>query len=788
MRRALLRSLLLLLFLFVLAAGGIAALLWASLPEHEGDVVLAGLDGPVAIARDSFAVPYIRAQSERDLWRALGFVHGTDRTAQLELMRRIGRGQLAERVGERALPLDRFFRTLDLSRIAEEGLAAYSPDERALLEAYAEGVSAAFARARPLPPDLLLFGVTLEPWRPADTLLVHRLMALELAIAWQRELLLAHLAHILPPDRLAELIAAEDDALLEPVPDGQPQGLGALPRLGSAETVTSGLGSNVFVVAGARSRSGAPMLASDPHLPFQVPGPWYLAVLEVHDRVLMGGTIPGLPAVIIGRNQNVAWGLTTTGADSEDLVRIRIDPRHPDRYLVPEGSEPFRYRIETIAVRGRKPEQLSVRETRFGPIVSDLLPGARGLLAPGEELAFQWIGSRRDDRTLAAGFAIARARDREELFAALTDFASPVQNVAIADRHGRIGLAVAGRVPLRRSPKSHVLPRSWTGEADWLGFRTSDSLPRRSDPTEGFLANANEPWEAPERYSLHPRLTESALRGRRLHELLKAHPGLDGEAARTIQLDLVSGAARTLLPVLVPLLNAARPLAQGDAAAEALAGWDATMAPDRPEPLLFAAWQEALARRLLEDELGALARPLLAARPELLVEVTRAPWCDDVRTAAVESCAQMVAAAFGEAFATLSERLGDDWRRWRWGNEHPAVMPHRLLGELPLLGAFVSLRVPIGGDATTLAVAAYRALGIGGPFPAHHGPGLRLVVDLAEPGVWVVAATGQVGHPLSRHYRDLTTLWAEGRLIRLLPQPSPPVPLRHQRLLPGDSG
>ncbi|MDW8341466.1 MAG: penicillin acylase family protein [Geminicoccaceae bacterium] len=777
------------LALLFAAAAGIFWLLWASLPDHEGDVVVFGLDRPVEIVRDEFAIPHVRARTEADLWRALGFVHGTDRPAQLEFTRRLGRGRLAELLGETALPLDRFFRTLGLARAAEAGLSAYRDEERALLDAYAEGVSAAFARARPLPPELLALGADLEPWRAADTLLVHRLMALEVARAWRRELVHARLARMLPADRLAELLA-EEEGTTEPAPAGRARLDFSEPaREWFPELSVAGSGSNVFVVAGSRTRSGAPLLASDPHLPFQVPGTWYLAVLETPTLSLAGGTVPGLPAVVIGRNRELAWGMTTTGADTEDLVRLRVDPRDPGRYLLPEGSEAFRVRVETIAVRGRDPERLVVRETRFGPVVTDVVPGARAVAEPGEELVLQWIGLREDDRTLGAGRSIARARSIEEFLAALADFASPVQNLAVADRSGRIGFAVAGRVPARRAHDGALPARAWTGEAEWLGFLPPEALPRRVDPPEGFIANANERPVGVDHPRLLARFWESPLRGIRLRELLVDRRDLDFEAARAIQLDLVSGAARTLLPVLSPLLRRAGLSGEARAAAEALALWDGTMAPDRTEPLLFAAWQEAFERALLEDEVGALARPLFAARPELPARlVDKAPhWCDDVRTPSSEDCATIARAAFLEAFAALSDRLGGDWRRWRWSSEHPAEMLHRPFGELPVLGSLLSLRVPIGGDATSLSVGAFRALGPGGPFPAHHGPGLRLIVDLAEPGIAAVVATGQVGHPLSRHYRDLTGLWARGDLVRLgSGSPESRGGSMLQRLVPGD--
>lgn len=783
MRRAIGRALAALAALFAAASGGLAWLLLGSLPEHEGEVAITGLDGPVEILRDGYAIPTIRAASERDAWLALGFVHGTDRLWQLELARRIGRGRLAELVGARALPLDRFMRTLGLARVAEAGLAAYRPEERALLEAYARGVNAAIAAARPLPVEFqLLWLERPEPWRPADSLLVHRLLALEVAGAWRRELLRARLARRLEPADLELLLPAEGPgdpgtlAAAEPLAERLSAALWAvLPEL------PGGLGSNVFVLAGARTASGAPLLASDPHLPLRTPGVWYLAALAAPGLEAVGGTIPGLPAVVIGRTEGVAWGLTTTGADTEDLVRIRPDPSDPGRYLVPGGSEPFDLREETIRVRFAEPERLAVRTTRFGPVLSDLV-ASEGVVEPGELLALRWTALETDDRTLAAGFAMARARDAQGILDALADFASPVQNLAFADRTGRIGLAVAGRIPLRRVGDGRLPARAADGSAEWLGWIPVEALPRGLDPPEGLLINANNRVVGPDYPYPVTAEWDGPARALRLHELLDGRRGIDAGAARAVQQDLVSAVARELLPVLLPLARAGlpdgspyRPLL------DALAAFDGNMAAERSEPVLLAAWLEALGPRLRTDELGPLLVELGLRRPEVLRRLLaeRQAWCGGPA-----GCARRVAEALEAAVGALEARHGRDWRSRRWGEEHPASMPHRPFGELPVLGRLFSLAMPVGGDATTVAVAAWRALGPAGPFPAHHGAGLRLVVDLAEPGVWAITATGQVGHPLSRHYRDLTSVWAAGGALRLDPLRAVVEARRRQRLVP----
>ncbi|HMR30261.1 MAG TPA: penicillin acylase family protein [Geminicoccaceae bacterium] len=768
MRRILGRLLLAAAGLIVAALAAGAFLAWGSLPQRAGRIAVPGPEAEVEIRRDAWGIPRIRAQSPADAYFGLGFAHAQDRLWQMEMNRRIAQGRLAEIAGEAALPVDRFMRLLGLYRHAEASAAHLPAEARRLLGAYAAGVNAFLATRRwPLPPEFQLLWHTPEPWRIEDSLVFTRLMALDLGGNWRAELLRARLAQWLTAEQLADLFPDQ--------PADTPVTIAALRRTlagldldGLAAALPSepppGLGSNVWVVDGSRTASGRPLLANDPHLGLQVPGIWYLAGLEAPGLSVIGGTMPSMPIVVSGRNADLAWGLTNTGPDTQDLFVERIDPADSGRYLTPEGSAAFAVREEAIGVRGGGSERLVVRETRHGPVISDLVPPAAALAGEGKVLALAWTALADDDVTLLAGLGLATAADGEWLDEALRPFASPQQNVTWATRDGRIGLVAPGRVPIRRGGDGRLPVPGWDGAADWIGTIPFEALPRTVDPPSGQIVNANNRLVGPDYPYLVTADWDPALRARRIEAMLAGQGGLDLQRFAAMQADIRS----TLADDFLPFLLAAAPEDTAPELIEALAGWDRLMSADRPEPLAFAAWYDALAVAIYADELGPLFEAYRGLRPDFtrLALTGRQIWCDDVATPEIESCGQRVALAWRMAVAEMRKQWGEDWRARRWGEAHRIVMRHRLMESLPLLGRLFGIDLPGSGDGSTVNVAHYP--GGGGPraFHGSTGPSYRMLVDLADPeSSLFVAAGGQSGHPLSEHWKDLTELWAVGSYV-----------------------
>ena len=755
-----------LVLLSVMAVGGGYLWLRGSLPQIDGEIEVAGLQAPVVIVRDRWAIPHIEATSVLDASFALGFVHAQDRLWQMEFQRRLGAGRLAEILGVRALPSDRFMRTLGFYRQAEASLAHLEPETVAWLQAYADGVNAFLqSRTGVLPPEFLILRHTdPEPWRPADSLVWLRLMALDLATNYRDELTRARLARRLSAEQIADIWPT--------YPESAPVTLVELARALPWDELAAvlppgapgGIGSNAWVVGPGRSTTDGALLANDPHLGLQAPGVWYLAHLRAAGLELVGATLPGIPAVVLGHNGTIAWGLTNTGADTQDLFIERVDPEDPARYLTPDGSAPFERREELIQVAGAPPVAHTVRATRHGPVISDLMADAKATFGADQVVALAWNALAEDDVALQALLDMGKAQNWQEFVAALQGVGGPMQNIHYADTSGHIGFIAPGRVPIRRNGDGRWPVPGWTGEYDWQGWIPFEALPRAVDPADGVLFNANNRVVPPDYPYLLTADWEAPHRARRLAQLLERDAFGPADFA-AMQADVLSLLAEDLLPLMLTAAPG------GPAAAAAMArleNWDRAMRADAAEPLIFAAWYRELSRLIYADELGDLFDGFWHVRPQFMDRILtrRQIWCDDVRTDPVETCAELAGAALDAALLDLTQRFGDTPDDWRWGDAHVARMRHPIFADQPVLDLLFDVEVPTGGDSVTVNVGHFNPRNEHAPFASTHAAAYRAIYDLADlDESRFVTATGQSGNPLSRHYRDLTRLWAMARSV-----------------------
>ena len=766
------RILLGLLSLLIIIGGGAYLYLRSSLPKVEGRVAVEGLRGPVTIARDADGVPLITASGDADAAFGLGYAHAQDRLFQMETMRRAGAGRLAEIFGEPVLGIDRQMRVLGLYRAAEADCAQLSAAPRRALEAYAAGVNA-FLATRPgaLPPEFLLLRFSPEPWRPTDSLVWSKLMDLELAGNYRGELVRA---------KLARTLSAEQLAFLYPeYPKAAPTTLAALAEiyrqlpldpLHAALPLISVIGpvhaSNNWVVDGGHSASGKPLLANDPHLGFAAPGTWYLARVKTLEREIAGATAPGVPSVVIGHNDRIAWGFTTTGGDVEDLFVERIDPADPGRYLTPDGSAAFDTRQETIAVRGADPVTLTVRRTRHGPVVSDALPV--GSVEPGYVLALQTTFLAGDDRTAEALWDINRATDWNSFHQAVEKFVAPQQNMVFADAAGTIGFIAPARIPIRKSGNGWVPVPGWTGEHDWTGFVPFTELPQGSSPSSGHLVSANNKIVPDSYRHFLTRDWDIPNRAERIEELLAASPRQSPAASIAMQADTMSLAARRLVPLMT------RTVPDDDASREAierLQAWDFRMDADKVEPLLFTAWLRAFAHAVFFGQFGDAAGDYWDLRPQVIEAVLtgHAEWCVERNAPPAEGparCAAMLATTLDDAIAELRRAYGPEMAQWQWGRAHVAEFAHPVFSRIPIVRDWVRLAIPTDGGFDTVNRGAMYIRDAAHPYAHRHGAGLRVVTDLASPAdSLMIAAPGQSGNPLSPHFSDLMQRWREFRYL-----------------------
>jgi penicillin amidase len=753
--------------------GTAAAALWHQLfrrplPRTRGRRRVSGPVGEVEIARDRWGVPHIWARTGHDLWFAEGFCHGQDRLWQIDLYRRIGSGRLAEIAGTAGLQTDRFMRTLGLRRAAEREASALEPELRADLDAFCAGVNAA-AADRPLPAEFQLLRIGFERFVAADALSLAKLLSFGLSTNWERELLRAEMSRELGGELTARLdpgYPAGNPVVLTPLEGWTGDGLDLAEQIARVRS-TIGLaveatGSNNWAVSGARSASGAPLLAGDPHLPPSMPGITYQVGLHLGDRFCRGATLPGLPGVTLGQNNDLAWSFTNMMADVMDLFIERIEG---NTYEFEGGQRPLRLIEEEIVVKRRsEPERLVVRETHHGPIVNEAL---RADDAEPLALRFMALDFPGITRASLGVLDVTSGRDLVELVEA---HAHPVSNLVWADRHGSIGYKSVGRLPIRRGDCPDLPKPGWTGEHEWDGWVPYDEMPELTDPDEGLVVTANN-QVAPDDYPHH--ITSDYLdgyRARRIEELITSVAEHDLESFEAMQTDMLS----------IPGLETARRLARLRprdqrelAAIERPRSWDGRMDPDSVSATIYQAFTLRLAREVTRAAIGDrdLAERWLDRADNGFIAHVTSPWRWQSHLLALwgegdeglirRPWEGLVLDALRGALDDLEKGFGPDPEAWRWGKVHPLVFPHALGGANPLFGWIFNRRLEVGGGQETVAQVGWDP---NDPFTAIWAPCWRMVADPQRPerSRWQ-AFTGQSGHPGSPHYDDLQADWATGR-------------------------
>ena len=749
--------------IILLLAAFVVGAVWLTIPGTGQTTSIPGLSGPVDITYDADWVPRIRAGSETDAATALGFTHARDRMFQMELMRRAASGRLSELAGPATLPIDRMMRTLGLRQHAVADFATLPPETRAILEAYARGVNAWIdLKGRFAAPEFLVLG-TPERWEATDSLLWAKTMGLWLSMNWRQELARQALAGKVPAALIDQLWPAQGTT---PAPDAMRAPLtrfaatasrlaSVLPQFPGPYTLPP-TASNEWAVDGRHTATGAPMLAGDPHLAFSFPGIWYLARIDMPGRVLAGATAPGVPFLVLGHNEKIAWTFTTTGADVQDI--FVETPAGPGQYQTPDGPKPFTVREERIKVRGQDDVVLTVRETRHGPVISDLDH------PDGPIMAVAMANLQPNDSAAAGLLALNRAGSVQEAGAAAAQITSPVQNLLVADAK-TIGLFVTGRVPIRKTadqstsdPNEGAAPVSGDGSHDWVGWASGDQLPHIVSPASGRLVNANEPVWPPDFPVFMGRDTFGPWRADRIREMLGQSDRLSLADFAAMQRDVVDPFARKVLPTLLAVSGVS---GATDKALGLLHGWDGSAVMDSPAPLIFNAWMDAFYSAVLRHAnltagVGAPVSDFVAS----VLSPAGAHWCGG-------DCTAMLRDSLTEAVGNLSARYGDDPASWRWGDVHQAIFAHPFLRTLPVLGTFTTISVPSPGDDDTVDRGGTNAA-----FQSVHGAAFRGVYDLADLDRSLFIMTpGQSGNPFSSHARDFVLRWRDGATITLGPAP-----------------
>lgn len=765
-----------------------------SLVDYSEDFTLPGLDGSVEIVRNNDSVPHIFGASDHDVYYALGFAHAQDRLWQMTMLRRTAQGRLSEIFGTRTLPVDELLRRLDLYGLALQSVQAQDPETLAALQAYSDGVNAWIgqvndgARGRGA-PEFWLFSNEISAWAPADSIAILKLMALQLSSHASNEVLRGQLSLMLPSERLADILPEDTGEAIAALPKYSELVPGTLPvmpvktaALPFSPVPEPGLAgaSNAWAAEASRSAAGGALLANDPHLGFTAPTIWYLARLQLKSGGVIGGTIPGVPVVLIGRSDQIGWGLTTAYLDDQDVVIEKVNPENSEEYALPDGTwGKFDSRQTIVRVKDAAPVTLTLRWSRNGPV----LPGTHFNLASvtpsGHVAALSWTALSGADTSISAAMKVMKSQTVAEALEGGRLHIAPAQNLMLAGPDG-IALQVIGAMPIRDAdhPSQGRLPSpGWVAATGFKGTYAYEENPRFLNPEMGILGNTNNKTvdrDFPKHLSFTWGDTQRIRRWLTLMETRKVHTR---ESFIEAQLDTVDPTSRLLLPLLgADLWYTGTPAPEGtpeslrQRALILLAEWNGEMSEHLPEPLIASAWIRAVMDRLIRDELGAMADKFTHPDPVFIERVFRntggaSAWCDIIQSAATESCTDIARDALDEALLRLTETYGPNIESWRWGDAHQATHDHSVLGEVPFLKYFVNIRQSTSGGDDTL-MRGKTAGTADNPYLNVHGAGYRGVYDFADPDSSVfISATGQSGHFLSRHYDDLGELWRRGEYI-----------------------
>ncbi len=736
----------------------------SSLPKTRGTVTLAGLNGQVEIVRDADGVPHIFAATDHDAYFALGYVHAQDRLWQMEFQRRVGAGRLSEILGDATLDTDKFLRTLGTYRAAKEAWPALSKEGQDALQAYADGVNAWLAEGHTLPIEFILLGVKPEPWTVYDSLVWAKMMAWDLGGNYDVELLRLRLIQAVGEERAAQLIPPYPEAGTTILAASQIAPATADLLLDIDHFLQTNLhlrgldvGSNNWVVSGQRTDTGLPLLANDPHLGARIPSIWYLAEIQGDKIHAAGATLLGLPAIVIGHNENIAWGVTNLGPDVQDLYIERVNPKNLNQYEVNGEWVDMTIVEEPIYVKGEEePILWAARSTRHGPLISDVSGSAP------MPVALRWTALDPGDTTLETFRKINYAANWDDFVEAMKDYVAPSQNFVYADREGNIGYFGPGHIPIRARGNGLLPVPGWNDDYEWTGWIPFEDLPHAFNPEAGYIVTANNrvvpddypyfishDWAPPYRAQRIVELIETLSSG---GETIS----VDDMAA--IQGDQQSAQARELLPFLLKIQPKDE---RQKKALSYLQNWDGSTPTDSIAATIYHAWFMQLGRAMFEDDLRGSLYDDFAERkhPIFLINLFTQPdnvWCDNFLTTPTETCADTAQKALDRALDDLEKRLGKNMSKWEWGKIHRTEYPHSPFSEVGILKPFFHREIPNGGDTYTVNVAPTRYTNKENPYLQFHVPSYRQIVDLSDlNNSRFMHTTGQSGNVFSPHYDDL---------------------------------
>lgn len=688
----------LILVVVLISAGGYYYFVRMPLPVTDGELKIKGLRAEVKIFRDRWGVPHIYAANEHDLFMAQGFVQAQDRLWQMETNRRVAAGRLSEIIGPDTIETDRLLRTLGLMRAAQREVATYDETTLDILRAFSSGVNAFIeSKKSRLPIEFRLLKVTPEPWRPEHSVAWAKVMALLGSKNWQEEIVRALLTKKLGPEKAGALLGLNrpETPTILPPPLAQAL-LSSMQRLKNSTFLPAlGGASNNWAVHGSNTATGSPLLANDMHLPVRIPSTWYEMHLAGGDCDVIGLSLPGVPGIIAGHNQNLAWGITFAYTDIQDLFLERLNPDQPGQYFYKGQWVQAQVIRELIKVKGKdKPVVHEIWETRHGPIISPRVTETRVL---EYALALKW--SAHDPGAMVPAVrCLNLARNWDEFKAAAKIWPEPALNLVYADRQGNIGYVLAGRVPIRSGEHGMGPFPGWTGEHEWTGYLPAKDKPFLFNPARGFVATANNRVAPPDYPYYLSGDYSTGFRAARIEEVLSGKDKVSKADFRALQGDVKCLPAAGFMAAIKGIEVQG---AEAQDLLKRLRAWDQVLASDSAGGAIYSVLFYRLMENTFHDELGDLAKRFFGVGFTHLEPLTRfvghsrvilqnlmsdpgSPWFDNINTPKRENLANILEKSLTETATFLKQKLGPDPSAWRWGRLHQVEFKHPLGKVKPL--------------------------------------------------------------------------------------------------------
>ncbi|MCU7495919.1 MAG: penicillin acylase family protein [Ignavibacteria bacterium] len=754
-----------------------------SVPEYQGDKLLGGLSQSVEIYTDQYAIPHIYAESDEDAAYALGYMHASERLFQMDVERRAGEGRLSEIFGSKTLPYDRMFKTIGIDRTVKRDMAKLNPRYLSLLNAYSNGVNAYIKEAKgKYPVEFDALGYDPYPWKPEHSLIIGKLMAWELNLSWWTDIAFSNLVQKLGEEKVKEILPDYP----ENAPTIIPSGLRSAPEIPTAFIETdrsfrqfagfggTHIGSNNWVVNSQKSASGKPIIANDPHLALQAPGRWYAAVIRGKNWKADGFTLPGIPGVVIGKNENISWVMTNVMADDADFYVEKLDSAGK-KYFFNNSWQDLKSHRYTIHVKDSDDVEINVKETHRGPIVSDIHP--YNTLFPERykkkaTLSMRWTGSEFSDEFYAI-MAVNMSKNWGEFREAVGHYYVPGQNFVYADKAGNIGYICGARLPIRSSVSPSFVYDGSTDAYDWKGYVPYEQMPSLFNPPENYIASANNKTVSSFSYHIS-NLWEPPSRIERITELLTGKQKHSADDFKGYQTDFVSPYAREMTPYIVSAFNSVKVKDRTlSSTLNLFKTWNFSLDEGSQVPAVFEVFFQFLLRNTFEDEMGRnlyneyvfMANVPYRSIMKMLKE-NNSSWFDNVNTKAVETRDDIIRRSLIDAIRYFESHFSSSIEDWQWGKLHKVTFKHLFHGKFGALDDIVDIGpYSVGGSGTSLFNTEYS---FNDPYETILGPSMRYIFDFSRPDeFYLILTTGQSGNILSKHYKDMTEMWVKGRYIRV---------------------